>query len=67
MIYFIKQRKYKIFILINSMVLLATIIQTLIYVPTIRYSIYFFNSSIILYALMLFELKKKLIDKNEID
>ena len=65
-LYFLKKKKYKIIIYVNLLVLLATIIQSLIYVPTLRYSIYYFNSSVLLYALLIIEVFKNFQKKNEI-
>ena len=61
-----KKKKYRIVIYLNLLVLLSTIIQTLVYVPTLRYSIYFFNSSLVLYAFLIMDIYKKLSNKNEI-
>lgn len=65
-LYYLKKKKYRIIVSLNLLVLLATIIQTLIYVPTLRYSIYYFNSSLVLYAILMIELYSNLIKKNDI-
>ena len=66
MAYYMTKKKYRIVIYLNLLVLLSTIIQTLVYVPTLRYSIYFFNSSLVLYAFLIMDIYKKLSNKNEI-
>ena len=66
MAYYIKKKKYKIIIYLNLLVLLSTIIQTLVYVPTLRYSIYYFNSSLVLYAILMIDLYGYLTKKNDI-
>lgn len=54
MIFFFIKKKYVVFVYLNFLVLISTIIQTFMYVPTLRYSIYFFNSSIILYSAFIY-------------
>lgn len=66
MAYYMKKKKYKIIIYLNLLVLLSTIIQTLVYVPTLRYSIYYFNSSLVLYAILMIDLYGYLTKKNDI-
>ena len=65
-LYYLKKKKYKIIISLNLLILLSTIIQTLIYVPTLRYSIYYFNSSLVLYAILMIDLYSYLTKKNDI-
>ena len=67
MFFLFKNKRYRIFIYLNLLVLLATIIQTLVYQPTLRYSIYYFNSSLLLYGFFLLEFKDYLSNKNLIN
>ena len=46
----IKTKSLKIFVYLNILVLVALLVQTFLYVPTLRYSIYLLNSSLLIMA-----------------